>query len=134
MFHVRHARLLPPSTRAALLCRRWTALLRQEHLPAFGRELRHGYRRAWLAAGLGVQDRVGEPPVELRPAAVSGGRRVLVGAPLLAGRAGYADVEMVVVAAGRADLGEPGAVAPGLAAERPLDRRVDEDARHLRFL
>ena len=53
----------------------------------------------------------------------------------LAGRAvrrtADADVEMVVVPPPRPDLFEPRAVGAGLAAQRHLDRRVDEDALHL---
>ena len=42
-------------------------------------------------------------------------------------------MEVVVVAPPRPDLGEPCPVRTGLMAQRPLDRRVDKNARHLRL-
>ena len=64
-------------------------------------------------------------------AAVATGRRRL----WLAGRAvrwaADTHVEMIVVAPPRPDLFKPGAVGTCSAAQRHLDRRVDEDALHL---
>src|ERR1700761_7915551 len=45
-----------------------------------------------------------------------------------AGWAAHADVEVIVVAPPWPDLLQPAAVASGLAAERLLDCRIDEDA------
>ena len=43
-------------------------------------------------------------------------------------------MEVIVVAVHRPNLMEPTAVAPGFAAQRFLDRGVDEDALHARLL
>ena len=50
------------------------------------------------------------------------------------GRAVDAHVEMIVVPPIGPHLVQPGAVAAGLAAQRLLDRGVDEDALDLRVL
>jgi hypothetical protein len=51
--------------------------VRQEHAPAFRRQLRHRHRRARLAPGLRVQHLRREPALELGSAAVSARRRLL---------------------------------------------------------
>src|SRR5579884_2703112 len=73
--------------------------------------------------------RRGEPPVERSAAAVAGRRRLLVLAAGGAGRTRQTQVEMVVVTPPRPHLAQPVALAPGLAAQRALDRRVDEEPR-----
>ena len=55
-------------------------------------------------------------------------------APGGAGRTFDADMEVIVVAVHRPHLMEPAAVALGFAAQRFLDRGIDEDALHARFL
>src|ERR1700731_755513 len=72
-----------------------------------------------------------EPPVEIGAAAIAGWRRRLVVALGIASRAGETNMEMIVVSPPRANAAQPGAVGPGLAAQRPLDARIDEDALHL---
>src|SRR5258708_8273792 len=57
--------------------------------------------------------------------------------PLALGVAGWAhqaNMEVVVMAPPRPDLGKPAAVALGVAAQRLLDRGVDEDTLHARLL
>ena len=44
------------------------------------------------------------------------------------------NMEVIIVTIPRADLGEPAAVALGLAAQRLLDSGVDENALHPRLL
>src|SRR6185437_5844186 len=50
------------------------------------------------------------------------------------GGAGDANMEMIIVAIHRPDLPEPAPIALGLAAQRLLDRRIDEDTLHSWFL
>src|SRR3974390_2021995 len=81
-----------------------------------------------------MDDRVAEPKVERMAAAVAGRRRVLRLAVRAVARTEETDVEMVVVAVPGPHLGEPCAVGAGVAAQRLLDRRVDEDALDVRTL
>ena len=98
---------------------------------AGGRQLRQRHRRLWLRRHLrrlGMQHRVAEPVGE-SPARSRRRRRLrLAFAFAAAGRAFDADVEVIVVAVHRPHLVQPGAVAVGLAAQRLLDRGIDEDA------
>ena len=93
-------------------------------------------RRARGAGGGGgrMQRRGGEPMVELLAAALARRPHRLPLAFVIVGRAVEPDVEMKVVSPPRLHLAEPGSVAAGVAAERLLDRRVDEDALDLRVL
>src|SRR5262245_62661913 len=77
-----------------------------------------------------VQRLIGEPPVELLAASVARRRRRLPTALRIATWAGKPNVEMVIVAPPGPDLGEPGPIRSGRAAQRPLDRSVDKDPRH----
>src|SRR6201988_2877403 len=119
----------------------WMLLLGVRHLqhrPAGRRELRHGHRRLWLRRllrRLRMQRRNLEP--EGKVAGRAALARVGIGLGLAfarARRALDADVEVVVVTVHRPDLVEPAAVALDLAAQRLLDRGIDEDALYARFL
>ena len=78
-----------------------------------------------------IEKCVGEPRLELGAAAVAAGVRRLRLTGRAVRRAADADVEVIVVPPPRPHLLEPGAVRARLAAQRHLDRRVDEDALHL---
>src|ERR1700743_3689502 len=108
-----------------------------QNLAAIGRQLRQrqaGARLRRLFRRLRVQYRILEPVGEIAGrAAFARARRRLRLALLAALRAGDADVEVIVVTPKRPHLGEPAAIALGLAAQRLLDRRVDEDALHPRL-
>src|SRR5262249_59654826 len=97
-----------------------------------------GHRRLRLRrlpGRLGMQHGILEPEGEvggLAAFAVAGIGLALAFAR--ARRAFDADVEVIVVAVHRPDLVQPVAIALGLAAQRLLDRGVDEDALHARLL
>ncbi len=107
---------------------------RQQHLPAGGRQVGHlerrprRRRRIRRRRRLRMQHRVGEPVVEILAADLSRRHRILRLAVGAVGRTPDADVEMIVVPVPGPHLVQPAAVVAGLAAERLLDRRVDEDA------
>src|SRR5271170_8225244 len=94
----------------------------------FGREQgrKQGRRR--------MQRRFFEPEVELVAAAVARVRRGLRLAFCTVRRTGDADMKMLGVAVPGPHLGKPAAISSGLAAQRLLDRGVDEDARDRRIL
>src|SRR5690349_24984632 len=81
-----------------------------------------------------MQHRVGEPPVEILAAAITCRHWLLRLAVRAVRRAVDADMEMIVVLPILPHLVEPGAIVTGLAAERLLDRRIDEDALDLGLL
>src|SRR6266851_9012560 len=82
-----------------------------------------------------MDDRILEPKGEIAgAAALALRRRRLAFAFAAAGRTFDADMEVIVVAVHRPHLGEPAAIALGVAAQRLLDRGVDEDALHARLL
>src|SRR5439155_19390669 len=81
-----------------------------------------------------MEDRIAEPPIEVLAAAFGFARRVLSFALRAVRLADHAHMEMVVVAPPRPHLVQEGAILAGLAAERLLDRRVDENALDLRIL
>src|SRR5216684_5675511 len=82
-----------------------------------------------------MDDRILEPKGEIAgAAALALRRRRLAFAFAAAGRTFDADMEVIVVAVHRPHLGEPAAVALGFAAQRFLDRGVDEDALYGRLL
>src|SRR5712671_4208502 len=82
-----------------------------------------------------MDDRILEPVGEIAGAAALAGRRLrLALARAAAGRASDADMEVIVMAVHRPHLVEPATVALGFAAQRFLDRGVDEDALHGRLL
>src|SRR5579871_1173297 len=91
-----------------------------QHLAAFGGELRQRqprFGRDWLRWRLWMDHLVLEPVGEIGRAAGLTLRWLgLALAGLAAGRASDADVEVIIVAVHRADLGEPAAIALGLAA------------------
>src|SRR5215472_44828 len=70
---------------------------------------------------------LGKPPIEFLAAPIAGRRRRLAAALRLTARAGEADMEMVIVAPPWPDLRQPATVGPGLAAQLPLDRRIDKN-------
>src|SRR6266481_1395943 len=111
---------------------------RVQNLFAGGRKLRQrwsGPRLRRLFWRLRVEDRILEPVGELAFAAAFAVPLVrLAFAFAAARRASHANVEVIIVAVPRAYLGKPAAVALGLAAQRLLDRGVDEDALHGRLL
>src|SRR6266481_2711741 len=111
---------------------------RVQNLFAGGRKLRQrwsGPRRWRLFRRLRVEDRILKPVGELAFAAAFAAPLVRLSlAFAAAGRASHANVEVIIVAVPRAYLGKPAAVALGFAAQRLLDRGVDEDALHARFL
>src|SRR5262249_50704533 len=111
-------------------------LRRQQDLPAGGGKIGHPQSWFWLRRrrGLGVEDRVGEPIVEVVAAAVVGRRLRLRLAIVAVGRTMEPHVEVIVVAPPRPHLVEPMAVATGVAAQCFLDRRIDEDAGDLGVL
>ena len=81
----------------------------------------------WLFRRLRMNYRILEPVGEVRRAAAFAiWRRRLRHAFLRASGTGDADMEVIVMAVHRPDLGEPAAIAPGVAAQRFLDRGVDE--------
>ena len=65
-----------------------------------------------------MQDRVGEPMIEILAADFTFRHRILRPAIGAAGGALDADVEMVVVPVIRPHLGEPASIVAGLAAQR----------------
>ena len=75
-----------------------------------------------------MQDRIGEPMIEILAAAFTLRHRILRPAIGAVGRALDADVEMVVVSVIGPHLVEPASIIAGLAAQRLLDGGVDEDA------
>src|SRR5204862_6016195 len=83
---------------------------------------------------LRMQHRVTEPVGEVAAAVARIGWRRLRLAAGITGRALDADVEVIVVTVHRPDLPQPAAVVAGIAAERLLDRGIDEDALDLRIL
>src|SRR5260370_5294505 len=111
---------------------------RGQYIAAGGRHLRQGhwrfrlwgfFRRVWM------EHRILEPVGEIGSAAGFAFLRLgLALAFAAAGRASDADMEMIIVAVHRAHLGEPAAIALGFAAQRFLDRGVDEDPLHARLL
>src|SRR5262249_702103 len=91
--------------------------------------LRCGVGPAVGGLGLGGDDRVLEPVLQLGAAAVLGAGRWLRLALRIVGRTGETHMEMIVVAPPRPHLAQPFAVVvAGAAAQRLLDRGVDEDA------
>src|SRR5665213_2666887 len=91
-------------------------------------------RLGWLFRRLRMQYRILEPIGKIGSRAAFGLlRRRLRLALAVAFGAGDADMEMIVVAPERPHLGAPAAIAFGLAAQRLLDRRIDEDALHPRL-
>src|SRR5215471_14051831 len=111
-------------------------LLRQQHLTAGGGQIGHPGSRPRLCrrTGFGVQHRLGEPVIELRAAAIVRRPRLLRRALGTVGGADDPHVEVIVVPPPRLDLVQPMAVAAGVAAQRLLDRGIDEDAGDLRVL
>src|SRR5581483_8813647 len=111
---------------------------RGQHLAAFSRQLRQcqsRFWRGWLDRRLWMKHLVLEPVGKVgRLTAFILGLRLLALAFRAAGRAKHPDMEMVVVAPPRPDLGQPTAVALGYAAQRLLDCRIDEDALNAGFL
>src|SRR5467141_3634345 len=105
---------------------------------AGGRQLRQRDRRFWLwrlLRRLRVDNRILEPIGQIgRLAAFARRWFRLALASAGAGRTFDADMEVVVVAVHRPHVMEPAAVALGFAAQRLLDRGIDEDALHARFL
>src|ERR1700760_3003724 len=82
-----------------------------------------------------MQHRILEPVREIgRRTVLARVRRRLRLALVAARGTGDADMEMIVVAPERPHLGEPAAIALGFAAQRLLDRRIDEDALDPRLL
>ena len=75
-----------------------------------------------------MQRRFLEPEVELVTAAVARVRRGLRLAFRTVRRTGDADMKVLGVAIPRPHLGKPVAISSGLAAQRFLDRGIDEDA------
>src|SRR5437016_664600 len=81
-----------------------------------------------------MQDRILEPVGEVgRAAALAAALVRLAMAVGRAGWASHADVEVVVMAEPGPDFSQPAPVARGLAAQRLLDRGIDEDALHGRL-
>src|SRR5262249_18392158 len=84
---------------------------------------------------LWMQDRIRKPVSEIgRLATVAAVLVRLAVAVVGAGRAPHPNVEMIVVSKPWANLLKPAAVAPGLAAQRLLDRGVDQESLHARRL
>jgi len=81
-----------------------------------------------------MQDRVGEPIIEILTADFTFRDRILRPAIGAVGRALDAHVHVVVVAPERPHFPQPRAVALGLAADRFLDRRIDQNALDFRLL
>ena len=75
-----------------------------------------------------MQDRVGEPMIEILAADFSRRHRILRLAVGAVGRTSDTDVEMIVVPVIGPHLVEPASIIAGLAAQRLLDGGVDEDA------
>src|SRR4051794_30475987 len=110
---------------------------REQHLPAGGRQVRQRDRRLWLRRLLWrfrVEDGVAEPPIEILAASFSIARRLLSFALGASWLAHDAHVEMIIVPPPGAHLVQEGAIISGLAAQRLLDRRIDEDALDLGIL
>src|SRR5258708_33672776 len=111
---------------------------RGQNLAAGGRQLRQRYPRPWLRRfflRLGVDGRILEPERQVAGTGALAVRRCrLALAFAAAGGTFDADMEVIIVAIHRSDLGEPAAVALGFAAQRFLDRGIDEDALHARLL
>src|SRR5712671_4251417 len=109
-----------------------------QHLAAGGRQLRQGHRRFWLwrlFRRLRVDSRILEPIGQIAGAATVARRWFgLALASDGARRTFDADMEVVVMAVHRPHLMEPAAVALGFTAQRFLDRGIDEDTLHARFL
>src|SRR5207247_9095714 len=94
-------------------------------------------RRFWLwrlFRRLRVDNRILEPIGQIAGAATFAGRWFGLALASAARRTFDADMEVIVVAVHRPHLMKPTAVAPGFAAQRFLDRGVDEDALHARLL
>src|SRR5215470_8198298 len=95
---------------------------RAQYLPAGRRQVvqrnlgPRGWRRGRRWRRLGMQHRVGEPPVEILAATVAGGYRLLRLAVRAVRRAVDADMEMIIVLPILPHLVEPGAIVAGLAA------------------
>src|ERR1700677_4675994 len=79
-----------------------------------------------------MQVRFREPVIEFMPTAVLRTRWRLRLTTLAIGGTIDTDVEMIIVPPPRPHLGEPAAIRTGLAAQRLLDRRIDENALNVR--
>src|ERR1700756_4732084 len=83
---------------------------------------------------LRMKHRILEPIGEVgRTAAFAICRRRLRHTFFRAGGTGDANMEMIIVAIHRPDLGEPAPIPPGVAAQRLLDCGVDEDTLYPRL-